>query len=154
MRIFRRGSIPALLCAAHVGCSGGETSKPSERGVPGAHVWFETSTAIAVQRTWSFNGPSGGAGVSGHECADFDREALSDEQLAALSSLVLVPLNDSCTADGYDYHSITIADADGSSATYEDTGCDYLSGEARRAMLAPSGIDTELWALDSKRCTE
>jgi hypothetical protein len=144
----------ALLCAAHGGCSGGETSKPSERGVPGAHVWFETSAAVTVQRIWSFNGPTGGASVSGRECADFVRETLSEAQLAALGSLVLVPLDDRCTADGYDYHSITIADADGSSATYEDTGCDYLSGEGRRAMLPRSGIDAELWALDSTRCTE
>jgi hypothetical protein len=61
--------------------------------------------------------------------------AMSVAQLATLAAVTLIPLNDSCTADGFRYRDVTVYDMDGTSRSYRDTGCDYLMVEGARGML-------------------
>ncbi len=72
-------------------------------GAPGSHIWFESSIAVELATVWAFDGWGGNPPQSGQACWRLDREALSVAQLATLAAVTLIPLNDSCTADGFRY---------------------------------------------------
>ena len=62
---------------------------------------------------------------------------MSRSELALLDALTLVPLNDSCTVDGYSLSELTVVDSDGTVARYRDTGCSYLVVEGAKTLLPP-----------------
>jgi hypothetical protein len=68
--------------------------------------------------------------------AIYERAELSDDALSRLESLELIPLDDRCTADGFDYDVLTVTDAYGTFAEYADTGCHYLRFDGAAAMLS------------------
>jgi hypothetical protein len=121
------------------GAQGGskEQNTPAEPtlGGPGSHVWFESSIAVELATVWAFDGWGVNPPQSGQACWRLDREALSVAQLATLAAVTLIPLNDSCTADGFRFREVTVYDVDGTSRSYRDTGCDYLMVEGARGML-------------------
>jgi hypothetical protein len=133
--MVNRLAMLALLLGGANGCSG--ASAPS--GSVGSHVWFDSSTGIELKNVWSYDswGPDAGPGQFGSSCLVLERAALDDEQRTALETLVLVPLNEQCTADGYTYAQLTVRDRDGSRTTYRDTGCSYLRIQGATGMLPP-----------------
>jgi hypothetical protein len=133
--MVNRLAILALLLGGAIGCSG--ASDPL--GSVGSHVWFDSSTGIELKNVWSYNGwgPDAGPGQLGSSCLVLERAALHDEQQTALEMLVLIPLNEQCTADGYSYAQLTVRDRDGSRTTYRDTGCSYLRIQGATGMLPP-----------------
>jgi len=133
----------ALLLLAG-GCSSSTHQPAGETmGAVGSHVWFDSSQSLQLKEAWFFDtwGPDAGAPSSGSRCWTLDRAALTDVQLGALESIVLLPLTDACTSDGYRYFELDVADADGSSATYRDTGCSSLRVEGAKAMLPANAFD-------------
>jgi hypothetical protein len=76
-----------------------------------------------------------------------DRAAMSGEQLAALEQLVLIPLTDACTSDGFDYWQLTVLDSDGSAAHYRDTGCSDLRVAGAMSMLPRGYFATSAFPL-------
>jgi hypothetical protein len=127
-----------LSCAASDPGSADDTDggSPIARGTVGSHVWFDSSTGIELRNVWAYNGSLAGMPpVTGSTCWTFERNALDDAQLAALEDMILVPLTEACTADGYSYYELTVVDADGTRAAYRDTGCSYLRLEGATAML-------------------
>ena len=119
-----------------IGCSGASTPV----GSVGSHVWTDSSTGIELKSVWSYQtwGPNAGTPQSGSSCLVLERAALSDAQRTALEMLVLVPINEQCTADGYSYKQLTVRDRDGGTTSYRDTGCNYLRIQGATAMLPPS----------------
>jgi hypothetical protein len=77
---------------------------------------------------------------------------MDEAQLDALAGLTLVPLDERCTADGHAYQELTVHDADGSSATYRDTGCAHLRVEGAAAMLSAGALDGELFMTSESDC--
>jgi hypothetical protein len=102
----------------------------------GEHVWSLTSVQIEVrfQRFVSNGLTDGDVGTS---CWSLKREVMSEAQRVALESVVLVPLDPRCTADGYQFVELTVVDQSGSRTSYRDTGCSYLAIPGAKAMLAP-----------------
>ena len=108
------------------------------RGEVGSHVWFDTSQSIEVREAWyaEVRGPDASAPVSGSLCGTLDRAVMNAAQLAALDEIVLVPLTEGCTTDGFRYLELTVVETDGQRAAYRDTGCNFLRVEGAAAMLA------------------
>jgi len=134
-----------LLCL--FACSA-DPGQPAN-GAVGAHVWFASSTGIELTEAWVYDtwGPDAGPPSSGTACSTLDRAAMSSDQLAALAQLVLIPLADSCSVDGYDYHQLTVMDGDGGPVSYRDTGCNFLRVEGATAMLPPGAFTANLFPL-------
>ena len=119
---------------------GGSTER---RGEVGSHVWFDTSQSIELRETWLYDTRGGDAAPnSGCTSVPLDRSTLSARQLTTLENLVLVPLTDACTADGYVFHQLTVVDRDPLESVYRDTGCSYLRVEGALAMLPPNFFDS------------
>lgn len=112
------------------------------RGEVGSHVWFDTSQSIEVRESWFSEvfGTDASAPISGNLCGTLDRSAMNAAQLAALEEIVLVPLTDGCTVDGFRYLELTVVESDGQRSTYRDTGCNILRVEGATAMLAQGSI--------------
>jgi hypothetical protein len=130
--------------------AGGSASEPAGgsasglvpvMGAVGSAVWFDTSIRAELTSHTSFDtrGPDAGPPISETTCWVFERSALSASQLAAFKALILVPLTDTCSVDGFSFGELSVFDADGSQATYRDTGCSYLRVTGATAML-PAGI--------------
>lgn len=129
-----------VLCLAAVtvmgaGCQ--SDGSPAE-GSPGAHIWFESSVQLDLERIEVFDGP-GVAPPGTCGAWSFPRAALTDAQLAAVEAVTLrsFPTSNACEADGYTYTDATVTDTDGTTATYRDTGCPYLRIAGSSAMLPP-----------------
>ena len=137
-----RHSTLAFLFAATVviGASCQSDSLPAA-GAPGAHIWFESSVKLDVKRYTFVAGFLGGASQSSCSAWSFSRESLTDAQLTAIEAVTLQPFpaGMACTPDGYSYDEATITDRDGTTATYQDTACDYLRIPVSIAML-PTGF--------------
>ena len=140
------------------GCGADETDEPVHEGapesapqetlgIPGAHVWFDTSSSVSVQYTWFRSGPASVTPMSGGSCAVFRREAMSEAQLDALEELVLVPLTPACFTDGHFYHDLVVTDPAHGTLAYRTTGCEYLKLAGATAML-PSSFDPALFPAD------
>jgi hypothetical protein len=108
---------------------------PEPRGVAGAHIWFSTSVSLKLREEWAYIGWGGTQGSSGSSCSSFERGALSEYQLHDLDAITLVPITDACSSDGFSLQELTVVDADGTSASYRDTGCPSLRIKGAQAML-------------------
>jgi hypothetical protein len=104
-------------------------------GAPGAHAWLPTSVALKISSRWSYSGWGGRPSSSGETSAAWNKGDLSEAQKTWLETLVLLPLDNRCTADGYSYKELVVSDADGTSKTYRTTGCQHLRVEGATAML-------------------
>lgn len=132
---------PLVVCAALgvVGCAPGTEGDGGARqgevpGAVGSHVWYPTSASVTLDEHWASTG-FGRPAQSGDESETYERAELSAGALSRLENLTLLPLKETCTSDGYRYHVLTITDADGTSAAYADTGCEYLRLEGATVML-------------------
>lgn len=114
------------------------------RGTVGAGVWFESSVRGELSHHLFFDtwGPDAMAPLSRTTCWAFERSALSESQLAALSGVKLVPLVEAVTADGFSCFELTVVDMDGSTATYGDSGCTYSRAGAT-VMLPADALKAE-----------
>lgn len=114
-----------------------EAAPEPATGTPGSRVWLDSSVRAMVGSYSFFDtlGPDPKGPLVQHTCWAFERTALTDSQLAVWNALTLVALSPACAVDGYQYYELTVFDADGSSATYRDTGCSYLSVPGATAML-------------------
>lgn len=110
---------------------------PLPKGTPGAHVWFDSSVRVQYRYELSRTlwGGDGGIRERYEESCGILERPLTDAQEAALKTIVLVPINSACSADGFDVRELTVFDADGSEAVYRDTGCSYLRVVGAKAML-------------------
>ena len=94
-------------------------------------------------------GPDASPPITGNLCGTLDRSAMNAAQLAALEEIVLVPLIDSCTADGFRYVELTVIETDGQRAVYRDTGCNRLRVEGATAMLAQGSVSRAVFPQSS-----
>jgi hypothetical protein len=147
-----RNSARAMLVAAMVvigtGCN---SNSPPASGAPGAHIWFESSVGLDVRQYTVFDSP---VAPESSTCVawSFSRQSLTDVQLTAIEGVILqpFPVGGACAEDGYSYSDATITDGDGTTATYRDTGCDFL--RISTAML-PTGFFGSTFPLgDSTVC--
>src|SRR5262249_8003517 len=122
---------------------GVDSNATTTRGSPGDHVWFKSSVRVAFRYEWFFDtwGPNAAPPPHGESCWRFDRGKLPDALRATLEGLLLGPLNDGCSSDGFSYYELTVWDSDGTSAKYRDTGCDHLRLDGAKAMLPTGTID-------------
>jgi len=105
-------------------------------------------------RNYAYFDSSVGPGYSSCAAWSFSGQSLTETQLAAIEAVTLQPLptGDACTLDGYSYSEATVADRDGTPATYRDTGCDFLRVPGSMAML-PTGFFGSTFPLgDSQVC--
>jgi hypothetical protein len=124
------------------------------RGAVGSGVWFESSVRGQLSHHLFFDtwGPDAAPPLSQTTCWAFERSTLGESQLAALSAVKLVPLVEAVTADGYSCFELTVADVDGSTASYGDSGCSY--SRAGATVMLPSdalGTDGALGSLMSEQ---
>ncbi|HVJ17718.1 MAG TPA: hypothetical protein VM686_19990 [Polyangiaceae bacterium] len=89
-----------------------------------------------------------GVSSSSRSCVTWDRAELSEDQLAALEAIELVPLDGRCTSDGFSYEQLTVFDMEGGEVVYRDTGCDYLNVYDAAAMLPRDSFDGSLFPWD------
>jgi hypothetical protein len=128
-------------------CTRIEIDPPSPpRDVPGAAIWFDSSVRAQVMHhsfydTW---GPDAPPPQSTTTYSCWERTSLAEADEEAFRAVRLTALDDSCTMDGFSYTEITVWDADGSSATYRDTGCDQLRVEGATAMIDAATVDAAL----------
>ena len=117
----------------------------------GARVWLDSSVRAEVKQVWFYEtfGPNAPSPSGGSRCWQLDRDALTSSQRGALESVALIALSDACTADGYNYYQLTVFDADGSDATYRNTGCSYLRVDGASAMLPSDAFSSEVFPADS-----
>lgn len=111
------------------------------RGAVGSGVWFDSSVRgeLSLDEFFDTWGPDAAAPLSRTTCWAFERSALSESQLAALSGVKLVPLVEAVTADGFTCFELTIVDLDGSTASYGDSGCRY-SRDGATVMLPSDAL--------------
>lgn len=116
-------------------------------------MWSASSTQIEVRNTQFLDSPPAPSPSSSSSCWTLKTEAMSAAQRAALESVVLVPLNPICTADGYQYDELTVIGPDGTRTAYRDTGCNFLAVPGARAML-PSDWQAGLVSDGSTECAK
>jgi hypothetical protein len=133
----------AALAFALPACGGEEKETP---GTVGAHVWLQTSVAVDISSSYFGEGyPPGSPPVSGTQSASWKRAELSGAQLEWLAGLVLIPIDNECTADGYSYDELVVFAADGTRQAYRTTGCDHLRVAGATAMLPHLSIPQSFW---------
>jgi hypothetical protein len=144
-RLFLRHRLLVVVALLASACSSSEAAAPVREppGKPGSHLWVEDSVSLELRYSYFFDtwGPNAPPPRSGASCWTLTRDALTAEQQAKLEAIVLVPLTAGCPTDGYSYHELTVADADGNAARYRDTGCDHLKVEGAEALLPQSAFD-------------
>jgi hypothetical protein len=124
----------------------GSMAAPQPRvGAPGSHAWLPSSVALKISTSWFFSGWGGRPSSSGGDSASWNKGDLSEAQKTWLEGLVLVPLDDRCTSDGYSYEELVVFDADGTSQTYRTTGCQHLRAEGAMAMLPELQTPPSFW---------
>lgn len=142
-------ALGVLVVFGALGCASGSDDDDRARtgtvevpGEVGSHVWRATSASVTLDTHWSYDslGQPGVMPSSGSTSMTHLRAELSPGALGRLEGLKLIPLEDQCTADGYRYNVLTITDADGTSATYADTGCNYLRVEGATVMLSSADV--------------
>lgn len=112
------------------------------RGAVGSGVWFDSSVRgeLSHHEFFDTQGPDATATLSRTTCWAFERSALSESQLAALSAVKLVPLVEAVTADGYSCFALTVVDMDDTAGTYGDSGCSNSRDGATTAMLPADAL--------------
>ncbi len=98
-------------------------------------------------------GPNAGPPQSGSECWFFDREEMSAVQLRALSDLVLIPIDDACTADGYSYYELSVTNDDGAVQSYRTTGCSYLRLPGATALIPQDFFTSSFPLAEGESCS-
>jgi hypothetical protein len=131
---------------------GGDSGSPL-RATAGAHIWFDSSVAIRITSRWFYDtwGVDAEPPHSGSSCSILRRNTLTDAQRTALAAIVLIPIKNQCSVDGYRYLEMKVYDADGSTATYRDTGCFYLADSGASVML-PTDLARDVPLEDGEAC--
>lgn len=124
---------------------GGPEMEPGEPG-PGSRVWGPSSTALDVSSTWYYDRwltmqPP----LTGKSSGSWSRAELSAEQTKWLEGLVLLPLTDGCTSDGFRYTELVVYEASGKSRAYRSTGRPHLKLEGATAMLPNMDPPSSFW---------
>jgi hypothetical protein len=134
----------ALACA--LPACGNQDAEKEQPGAVGAHVWLPTSVALDISSPYFYEGyPPGRPPVSGTKSASWNSAELSHAQVEWLAGLVLIPIDNQCTADGYSYVELVIFAADGTNRAYRTTGCDHLRIEGATAMLPELSVPQSFW---------
>jgi hypothetical protein len=136
----------AFSVMSHFACTPEETDPaPEPRNVPGAAIWFDSSVRAQIMHHSSYD--TWGGAVPPPDSIRYTclkRETLDAAELDALANVRLTPIEDNCSADGFSYTEITVWDANGSVATYRDTGCHSLRVAGATTMLDARSVNAQL----------